>query len=38
MFLFVAKEISKSKKIDKIIISSDCNKIKEITKKIILFL
>ena len=33
MFLYVAKEISKSKKIDKIIISSDCDKIKEITKK-----
>ena len=33
MFLFVAKEISKSKKIDKIIISSDCNKIKKITKR-----
>ena len=31
MFLYVAKEISKSKKINDIIISSDCNKIKKIT-------
>ena len=31
MFLYVAKEISKSKKIDEIIISSDCNKIKSIS-------
>jgi CMP-N-acetylneuraminic acid synthetase len=31
MFLYVANEISKSKYIDEIIISSDCNKIKKIT-------
>lgn len=30
MFLYVANEIRKSKKIDEIIISSDCNKIKKI--------
>ena len=37
MFLFVAKEISKSKKIDKIIISSDCNKIKKAKKNNFIF-
>ena len=31
MFLYLAREISKSKKIDDIIVSSDCNKIKKIT-------
>ncbi len=31
MFLYFAKEISKSKKINNIIVSSDCNKIKKIT-------
>ena len=31
MFLYVAKEIAKSKKIDDIIISSDCEKIKKIS-------
>ena len=31
MFLYVAKEISKSKEIDEIIISSDCKKIKKMT-------
>ena len=31
MFLYTAKEINKSKKINEIIISSDCNKIKNIT-------
>ena len=33
MFLYVANEISKSKHIDEIIISSDCSKIKEMTLK-----
>ena len=31
MFLYLADEIKKSKKIDEIIISSDCKKIKEIS-------
>lgn len=31
MFLYVAKEISKSKRVDEIIISSDCKKIKKIS-------
>ena len=31
MFLYLADEINKSKKIDEIIISSDCNKIKRIS-------
>ncbi len=31
MFLYVAKEISKSKKVNDIIVSSDCSKIKKIT-------
>ena len=33
MFLHVANEISKSKYIDEIIVSSDCNKIRDITLK-----
>ena len=33
MFLYVANEISKSKHLDEIIISSDCSKIKEMTLK-----
>lgn len=32
MFLYVAREIRRSKKIDEIIISSDCKNIKEITR------
>lgn len=31
MFLYVAKEIKKSKRVDEIIVSSDCKKIKKIT-------